>query len=189
MRCSASFIGEPNVRRRAAFALRFAVLSCLALLATAPALLATAPALAAPLGSPAANESIARCREADWLVGNERAHLLSTGMRLAEEAVDANGSDAAAHFAVFCNLGKQLQAGGVNPWILSDVKRLHREIDRAIALAPRDTELWVAKGALLLNLPTFLGGDRDEAERWLVAAFVVDPDNQSIRAYLTQTLE
>lgn len=150
---------------------------------------AVSPANGAPLGSPAANEALARCREADWLAGHARAQRLSSGLALAEQALAANEEDAAAHFGIFCNLGKILQTAVPSPWILADVRRIHRAIDRAIALAPRDPELWVAKGALLLNLPSFLGGDRDEAERWIVAAFVVDPDNQTVRAYLVQAVE
>src|SRR5215471_7425836 len=78
---------------------------------------------ATPIGSPLATEALATCREADWMAGEKREDELRHGMQLAEEALATYEADAAAHFALFCNLGKHLQAIGIRPWILADVRR------------------------------------------------------------------
>ena len=56
------------------------------------------------------------------------------------------------------------------------MRRLRREIDRTLELAPDWSDALVGKGSFLLELPGFLGGDRDDAERLLRAALRVDPD-------------
>ena len=87
-----------------------------------------------------AGEALALCHEADQVTGAERAAVLSRGLDRAEEAVYANPQDAAANFAVFCNLGKQLdmkRRSGIG--LLSmhrDLRRAQREIDIALSLAP-----------------------------------------------------
>jgi hypothetical protein len=143
---------------------------------------------AAPIGSPLANEALTRCRQADGLEGDDRERVLQEGMRMAERAVATYETDAAAHFALFCSLGKHLQTASIGPSMLTDVRRVRHEIDRAIELAPHDPELWVAKAALLLALPGFLGGDRAEARRLLVRAVAADPDNNATRVYLDEAL-
>lgn len=150
---------------------------------------AAVAASAAPIGSPMANEALARCREAERFAGEARERLLAQGMKLAEQAVALDDADAAAHFALFCTLGERLRQAGLGAGMLMDLRRLQREIDRALELAPHDPELWAAKGAMLLNLPAFLGGDRSEAQQWLVRAFVADPDNRAARAYLDEALQ
>ena len=136
-----------------------------------------------------ANEALVRCREADRLAGEEREQRLQEGIGLAEQAVTLDDADAAAHFALFCTLGKRLRDASLGAAMLMDVRRIRHEIDRAIELAPFDPELWAAKGAMLLTLPGFLGGDRTEAQRLLVRAFVADPDNRAARVYLEEALQ
>ena len=55
-----------------------------------------------------------------------------------------------------------------------------------IALAPDDPDLLVAKGALLLELPWFLGGDAKQGEGLLRAALAKDPSNPVVRRYLSK---
>jgi hypothetical protein len=55
-----------------------------------------------------------------------------------------------------------------------------------LALAPNDAEALAAKGALLIRLPRWLGGDRREAELWLRRALAVDPANATARTYLDE---
>ena len=55
-----------------------------------------------------------------------------------------------------------------------------------MALAPNHAEALAAKGALLIKLPRWLGGDRREAEVWLRRALAVDPANATARAYLDE---
>ena len=144
---------------------------------------------AAPIGSSVSNEALSQCRRADVFIGAEREKVLEEGSRMAEQAVALDDDDATAHFALFCTLGKRLKDTALGPAMLTNVRRLRHEIDRAIELAPQDPELWAAKGAMLLTLPSFLGGDRDEAQQLLVRAFVADPDNHVTRVYLEESLQ
>src|SRR4029453_971339 len=59
-------------------------------------------------GDPATSEALALCREADHVSDADRPAVLARGLERAEEAVRTDPRDAAAHFAVFCNLGKRL---------------------------------------------------------------------------------
>lgn len=74
--------------------------------------------------SPRAHESLALCEEADRASAAERLGLLARGLELAEAAVTADGGDAAAHFALFCNLGRRMRLAGVGLKSLSDLRRL-----------------------------------------------------------------
>jgi tetratricopeptide (TPR) repeat protein len=130
-----------------------------------------------PPGSPTANESLAVCEQA----GNasdpaEKRRLLARGIALGEAAVAADERDAKAHFAIFCNLGKQMRLDGIGLAALVSVRRLRREIDRTVELAPDYADALVGKGALLLDLPRLLGGDPAEGERLVRAALRIDPD-------------
>jgi tetratricopeptide (TPR) repeat protein len=133
-----------------------------------------------------ARDALQRCRAAEAENEPERERLLEDGLKLAEEAVAADDEDAEAHFALFCNLAEQVRRQGVGPSTLFDLRRARRELDRALEIAPSDPELLAAKGAVLLSLPGFLGGDPDEAQGLLLRAFIADPDNHATRTYLEQ---
>jgi hypothetical protein len=109
-------------------------------------------------------------------------------MALAERALAADARDARAHFAAVCNLGKLMEIEGLGIGQLFSLRRLKRELDTALELAPGDADALVAKGALLLNLPRLLGGDVDEAEHVLRRAVAAEPDNDEARCYLAQAL-
>jgi hypothetical protein len=125
-------------------------------------------------GSARAGEALALCHTADRTTGTEKEALLERGLALAEEAVVADGGDARAHFALFCNLGRQMQLRPLSPGTLFNTPRLRREIDRTLELAPRSIDALTAKGALLLELPRPLGGDLKAAERFLRQALELD---------------
>ena len=158
-----------------------------AVLATAA--LASVAAAADPPGSPRANEALALCNRAQKAPADQRRPLLERGLTLAEEAIAADERDAKAHFAVFCNLGKQMRLRGVGVRSLLDVRRLRHEVDRTIELAPDYTDALRGKGALLIDLPRVLGGDPKEGERFLRAALGVDPDDVDARLALAHALE
>jgi len=145
--------------------------------AAAVALLALARGARAadPPGSPRANQALAVCL-ADAATPAERRANLARGLALAEEAVAADERDPKAHFAVFCNLGNDLKLRGVALQSLFAMRRLRREIDRTLELAPDYADALVGKGELLCELPRLLGGDTAEGERLLRAALRVDPD-------------
>jgi len=144
--------------------------------ATAVALLALAPAVRAadPPGSARSNQALALCLAAAATPEERRANL-ARGLALAEEAVAADERDAKAHFAIFCNLGNDLKLRGVAVSSVLAVRRLRREIDRTVELAPDYADALVGKGEFLCELPRLLGGDPAEGERLLRAALRIDP--------------
>lgn len=127
-------------------------------------------------GSSRAHEALALCdaatRETDRQVS---LTLLDRGLATAESAIGEDDADAAAHFAVFCNLGRQLQLRSIGLLTFFDVRRLRREIDRTLELAPHSPGVLTAKGVLLLRLPRLLGGDTSEGERLIRRALEVAP--------------
>jgi hypothetical protein len=146
------------------------------------------PAAAVPSGSQVAAESLALCDGADELPADERAAALERGMALADSALAADERDALAHFATVCNLGKQMEAAGLGLGQLFRLRRLRHAMDAAIELAPADADALAAKGALLLRLPRWFGGDATEAEALLRRALISEPDNGTARCYLAKAL-
>ena len=152
------------------------------------ALLIAGPAAARPPGAPEAARSLDICESADALAGDARAQALERGMGLAEQALAADEGDGLAHFAIVCNLGKQMEAAGLGIGQLMNLRRLKRAANRSVELAPDDADALAAKGALLLRLPGWLGGDRAEAEQLLRRAVAAEPHNNTARCYLAQAL-
>jgi len=118
---------------------------------------------------PRAREALALCQAADEAALSERSNVLARGVERAEKAVTARPNDAVAHFALFCNLGKQLQ-----------MEPLELKPDYSGALA--------AKGEMLAEQPPRLGGDRQEAERLMRRAVALDPDDPQVRIMLAKLL-
>lgn len=126
-------------------------------------------------GTPESDKALNLCKSADRVTGSEKLLLLDRGLALAEHAVAVDDADAEGHFAVFCNLGREMQLRPLSLGSLGAVRRLRREIERALDLAPDTTQVLVAKAMFLLELPRFLGGDPIEAERLLHRAVELDP--------------
>jgi tetratricopeptide (TPR) repeat protein len=160
-----------------------------ALVALVAALLLTAAALAAdPPGTPRSREAMALCHRADEAPAAEQASSYDRALRAAEEAVKADDQDALAHFAVFCSLGGNMRLAGASLSALRDLFRLRREVDRTLELAPDFADALAGKGALLLDAPGLLGGDRREGERLLRRALEIDPDYLGPRLDLARAL-
>jgi tetratricopeptide (TPR) repeat protein len=147
------------------------------------------PVGAEPIGSALAKESLVSCDQAEELSGAAQRAALRRGLQLADQAIAADAHDAKAHFAAFCNLGKRLRVDGVGFSRWTNYRRLRRELDTTLALAPDDPDALAGKGALLLHLPRLLGGDAVEAERLLRRALDIEPDNRAARRYLAEMLE
>jgi hypothetical protein len=136
----------------------------------------------------AAATALSLCCEADQLSGADRQRVLKRGLELAQDAAATDPSDAHAHFAVFCNLGKQVQSRTLGLRDLEAIGQLRHELDIALALAPDDGGALTAKGAMLLALPWFLGGDARRGEELLRRVLVKDPTNAAARRYLSEAL-
>lgn len=132
------------------------------------------------------DESLTLCAAADRLAPGERGPILTRGLELADAALALDDRSARAHFAVVCNLGKATSLGGIGFGTFGAVFRLRREVDITLTLAPVDPDALTAKGALLMKLPRWLGGDRLEARHWLRRALAVDPLNATAQAYLDE---
>lgn len=148
------------------------------------ALLVPQGAAAVPPGTPASIAALRHCDALDDVAEDERDAAVARGLAMSEAAVAADGGDARAHFALVCHLGKRMERAGISLRQLTDLRRLKRELDVTLTLAPGDADALVAKGALLLKLPRLLGGDADEAEALLRQALVAEPDNETARCYL-----
>ena len=152
------------------FATRLALLAVLALSSAGAEGRQTGEGLP---GSPPAHQALALCQHADAVPLRLREAILTHGLVLAEAAVAANDGDAAAHFAVFCNLGKRMRLAGPSLQRLVEVRRLRREIDRTLELAPDDPDALLGKGAMLLQAPRLLGGDPTAGARFVDRARAV----------------
>jgi hypothetical protein len=152
------------------------------------ALLTAGDAGALPPGSPLAQEAFALCQLAEQQPDPDRVGLLTRGLALAEAAVDADRSDALAHFALFCNLGRRVQSSGFGVVGPFQVFRALRALDTALDLAPDDADVVAAKGILLLQLPPLLGGDEARAEQCLRRALSLDPTHGRARGYLADVV-
>jgi tetratricopeptide (TPR) repeat protein len=98
--------------------------------------------------------------ESGWDVAYDR------GIALANEAITRDPSLADGYFALFLNLGRKTERGGVGSQ-MTNVPKLKSLLDRTLELDPRHARAWTAKGEMLLRLPRLLGGSTTEGERAL----------------------
>ena len=97
-----------------------------------------------------------------------RAAYFEKGQALGEQAVAADEQSADAHFALFCNLGELLRLDGeMSLSSMLGFRRMMKELDRTLALAPGHLDALSARGTLLVRLPSLLGGDPDKGEQLL----------------------
>lgn len=141
-----------------------------------------------PPGHPESRAALDACHANENRPAAERAALLDAALRAAEAAVAAHDDDALAHFAVFCALGERMQLDGVSVAALSNTRRLRKEIDRTLELAPDFADALAGKGALLVELPRLLGGDVVLGEQLLRRALAIDADYIGARLQLAEFL-
>ena len=135
--------------------------------------------------------ALALCRDADFLPADDKDAqrlFLASGMAVAEEAVAARPNDAKAYIALSCLLGKQLEVSGISWRSIQGLNRLKDVIDTALRLAPDDPDALVAKGEMMHQLPSMLGGDVHEAEQLLRLAVAKNPEHLHARIHLAQLL-
>jgi hypothetical protein len=133
-------------------------------------------------------QALAACTGADLRPAAERRAALSRALAIAEGAIADDDRDAAAHFAVFCTLGRAAEIDGVGLASFATLRRLQREIDRTLDLAPEWPDALAAKAAMLLRLPGWLGGDTARAEQLARRAVARAPDLAEARDVLAQAL-
>ena len=110
------------------------------------------------------------------------------GQALGEQAVALDDRSADAHFALFCNLGELMRVDGeVNITSVMGFRRITKEPDRTLELAPDHLDALSAKGTFLLRLPSLLGGDREKGEKLLRYVLLKAPQSVNARLSLAKT--
>ena len=93
----------------------------------------------------------------------------------AETALARNPNSAGANFVYFAAKGRILLADGATKNLFA-LRTLDRKyLDRALELDPRYANALAAKGGVLLDLPTLIGGDPVEGLRLLRRANEINP--------------
>ncbi len=106
------------------------------------------------------------------------------GLALGEQAVASDDRSAEAHFALFCNLGELMRVDGeLSITSVMGFRRMTKELDRTLELAPDHLDALSSKGTLLVRLPSMLGGDREKGEKLL--RYVILKEPQSVNARLS----
>lgn len=148
------------------------ILSALVLLAVAVAAVRVSAETAAELSARAMREcehgQVASPRD-------ERVAHYERGQALAEDAVKLDDASAAAHFAIFCNLGELLRVDGESITSVLKFRQMMRELDRTLEIDPNHLDALSSKGVLLVRLPALLGGDVARGQRMLERVLREDP--------------
>ncbi len=120
-------------------------------------------------------------------IARDRAQRLThfeRGQQFGEEAVALDGGSADAHFALFCNLGELMRIDGeLSVSSVMGFRRMMKELDRTLELAPDHLDALSARGTFLVRLPSLLGGDSDRGEELL--RHVIRQEPQSVNARLS----
>lgn len=110
------------------------------------------------------------------------------GQALGEQAVDLDDRSADAHFALFCNLGELMRIDGeLSITSVMGFRRMTKELDRTLELAPDHLDALSAKGTFLLRLPFLLGGDREKGEKLLRYVLLKSPQSVNARLSLAKS--
>ena len=117
-----------------------------------------------------------------------RASHFEKGQALAEQAVALDDRSADAHFALFCNLGELMRIDGeLSITSVMGFRRMTKELDRTLELAPDHLDALSAKGTFLLRLPSMLGGDREKGEKLLRYVLLKSPQSVNARLSLAKS--
>ncbi len=117
----------------------------------------------------------------------DRIHHFASGQALGEQAVAADESSPDAHFALFCNLGEQLRVDGESLSSLFGFRRMMKELNRTLELAPDHLDALSAKGTVLVRVPGFMGGDKEKGELLLREVIAREPASVNARLSLAKS--
>ncbi|MDR4478770.1 MAG: hypothetical protein R3B37_03335 [Nitrospira sp.] len=117
----------------------------------------------------------------------ERIHHFVLGQAFGEEAVEQDESSPDAHFALFCNLGEQLRIDGESLTSFFGFRRMMKELNRTLELAPDHLDALSAKGTVLVRIPGIMGGDKEKGERLLRHVIAREPAAVNARLSLAKS--
>jgi tetratricopeptide (TPR) repeat protein len=119
---------------------------------------------------------------------SSRVGHFEKGQALGEQAVALDDRSADAHFSLFCNLGELLRIDGEGSITsVMGFRRMTKELDRTLELAPDHLDALSAKGTFLLRLPSLLGGDREKGEKLLQYVLLKSPQSVNARLSLAKS--
>jgi tetratricopeptide (TPR) repeat protein len=143
-----------------------------------------------PAVSDLAHQAMIECEQGRrTTVRDDRQTHFQRGQELAKQAVAADDNSAAAHFALFCNMGELMRIDGESISSIFQLRRLMAELDKTLAIDPGHTDALSSKGQLLVRLPRLLGGDVQQGEAMLRQVVQKDPNAFASRLALAKTLE
>lgn len=98
------------------------------------------------------------------------------GLELGRQAVEANPDGKEGHFYYMANMGALVQSKGMlnSLWRFRKIKK---EMDRTLELAPDWPPILLARAQLLMEMPGIFGGDRQEAMKLCQRVVELDPDH------------
>lgn len=147
------------------------------------------PVQAQPALQPLTTESLNECHLGR--MAQERALRLAhfeKGQRLGEQAVSLDDRSADAHFALFCNLGELMRLDGeMSLGSVMGFRRMMKELDRTLELAPDHLDALSARGTFLVRLPVMLGGNPDTGEQLLRRVIASEPQAVNARLSLAKS--
>ncbi len=114
------------------------------------------------------------------------AHF-AQGQALAERAVALDERHADAHFALFCNLGEQIRIDGERITSVFGFRRVMKELNRTLELAPTHLDALSAKGTFLVRLPALFGGNVEKGEDLLRQVIQREPRAVNARLSLAKS--
>lgn len=145
--------------------------------------------LAQQLSQPLVDGAMKECHTGR--IAQDRATRIAhfkKGEALGEQAVAADDQSTEAHFALFCNLGELMRIDGeLSITSVRGFRRMTKELDRTLELAPDHLDALSAKGTFLVRLPSMLGGDREKGEKLLRYVLLKEPQSVNARLSLAKS--
>lgn len=117
----------------------------------------------------------------------ERVQHFAQGQAFGEQAIEKDDLSPNAHFALFCNLGEQLRIDGESLTSLLGFRRMMKELNRTLELDPDHLDALSARGAVLVRIPGFMGGDKEKGETLLRQVIVREPTSVNARLSLAKS--